>query len=99
MSKIIFIKENSHEIRQKLREAGFSICACAGFEDSIWLDYHPGSNNYYDIHGVGYEDLDEIDVKLSPIDRILKWLSFDWYFSKDKEFYDTVEEFLKHYKK
>ena len=41
MSKIVFIKDNSPEIRKKLKEAEYSVCICANFEDSIWLDYHP----------------------------------------------------------
>ena len=44
MSKVVFIKENSPEIRSKLEKAGFSICICATFEDSIWLNYSPNYN-------------------------------------------------------
>ena len=99
MSKVVFIKENSPEIRSKLEKAGFSICICATFEDSIWLDYSPNYNFRYDIHGVGYADRDDVDFKLSPIERIKERLALNGYYSTEREFYDTVEEFLKHYKK
>ncbi len=31
MSKVVFIKDNSSEIRDKLKEAGFSVCICSFF--------------------------------------------------------------------
>ena len=99
MSKIVFIKDNSKEIRKKLKEAGFSICVCATFEDSVWLDYHPEEKFPFDIHGSGYADKDDPDYNLSPLERIKERLGLDWYYSEDREFYDTVEEFLQHYNK
>ena len=99
MSKIVFIKDNSKEIRKKLKEAGFSICVCATFEDSVWLDYYPEEKFPFDIHGSGYADKDDPDYNLSPLERIKERLGLDWYYSEDREFYDTVEEFLQHYNK
>lgn len=98
MSKIVFITKNSKEIRDKLKNAGFSICICASLKDSIWLDYHPEEKFQYDIHGNGYADKDDPDYNLSPIERINHRLSLDWYYSKEREFFDSVEEFLKVYK-
>lgn len=66
MSKAIFIKQNSLEAKQKLLEAGFSICSCAWFPDAIWLIYHPDAKFPYDIHGVGYTDETEGMTNLSP---------------------------------
>ena len=97
MSKIVFIKANSPEIRKKLKEAGFSLCVCASFEDSIWLDYHPEEKFPFDIHGEGYTDEGDWDEKYPPLKRIQMRLGEEKYYSEDREFYDTVEEFLEHY--
>ena len=102
MSKIVFIKENSPEVRQKLKDVGFGICVCAEFVDSVWLDYHPEDKHLYkDIHGTGYTDETDGEEmnRLSPEERIKLWLSLDCYYSKDREFFDTVEEFLEKYPK
>lgn len=98
MSKTVFITQNSPEIRQKLEDAGFSICACALFDCSIWLVYHPDDPFPYDIHGEGYADGCDCDLDLKPLDRIQHRLAKEGYYSKEKEFFDTVEDFLKKYK-
>lgn len=99
MSKVVFIKQNSPEIREKLKQAGYSICVCAGFVDSVWLDYHPDSQDLYrDIHGTGYADEDD-EGGMTPMQRIEGRLKLDWYYSEDKEFFETVEEFLEKYPK
>ena len=76
MSKIVFITNNSPEIRHKLKEAGFSICVCATFSDSIWLDYHPDEKFPFDIHGSGYADTDDPDFNLSPLFTIATFIFF-----------------------
>lgn len=99
---VVFIKQNSPEIRKKLQDAGYSICNCASFVGSIWLDYHPGCSGldfYKEIHGVGYTDEVEGLCDLAPEERIKVWLSQDGYFDKEREFFDTVEEFLVKYPK
>ena len=98
MSKTIFITQNSPEIRQKLEDAGFSICICALFDDSIWLIYHPDNSFPYDIHGEGYTDEEDCDLGLKPLNRIQRRLAEEGYYSKEREFFDTVEDFLKKYK-
>ena len=50
--KTIILKQNSEAIRDKIREAGISVCCCARFYDADWLDYHPGLTK--EVHGVGY---------------------------------------------
>lgn len=101
MSKIVFIKQNSPEIRNKLKKSGFSVCICSTFDDSIWLSYHsyPEDELPFDIHGEGYCDPGDYDEKYSPLDRIKSRLSTPGYYSEDREFFDTVEEFLNKYKK
>jgi len=96
---VVFIKQNSPEIREKLQDAGYSICHCALFVDAIWLDYHPDSNLCKGIHGVGYTDEVEGLLDLTPEERIETWLSRDGHFDKEREFFDTVEEFLVKYPK
>lgn len=95
---IVFIKDNSPEIRRKLREAGFTVCICSEFEDSIWLDYHPEDEMPFDIHGVGYADGD-CDKKYSPLERIQMRLKMNYYYDGEREFFDTIEEFLEKYHK
>lgn len=97
MSKIVFIKDNNQEIRRKLKNAGFSVCICAKFYDSVWLIYHPDENFPYDIHGEGYADSGDYDEKHTPEERIQMRLKEDGYYSKEREFYNTVEEFLEKY--
>lgn len=100
---VVFIKQNSPETREKLKNAGYSICVCASFFNSIWLDYHPDSSDCSDffdeIHGIGYTDECEGLWDLTPEERIKAWLSQDGYFDKEREFFDTVDEFLAKYPK
>lgn len=98
MSKIVFIKQNSPEIIQRLQQAGFNVCGCVTFKDAIWLDYHPDDIDLKnEIHGIGYTDPTEGMEDLSPEERIKKLLDAPGWFSEDREFYDTVDEFLEHY--
>lgn len=99
MSKVVFIKQNSPEIREKLKQAGFTVCAYANFADSVWLDYHPDDKFFRDIHGEGYADEGDWDEKYPPLERIKMRLKEDDYYSDEREFFETVEEFLEVYKK
>ena len=49
--KCFILKENSEAIRQKIRDAGIDVCACASFYDADWLDYHTSVGG---VHGNGY---------------------------------------------
>lgn len=97
MSKIVFITNNSEEIRNKLKESGFSICACAYFPDSIWLKYHPDNHYAFNIHGEGYCNDGDWDENYSPLERIQMRLKESDYYSEEREFYNTIEEFLNKY--
>lgn len=55
---ILVLKDNSPEIRDKIKTSGIMVCQCAEFKDSVWLDYS-GVNG---VHGVGYYD-EEIGTK------------------------------------
>ena len=47
----IILKENSEEIRERIKEAGIKVCVCARFKDACWLDYNPSITD--SVHGVG----------------------------------------------
>lgn len=57
---ILVLKQNSHEIREKIKQAGIEVCECAEFKDSVWLSYTGATPNK--IHGVGYYD-EEVGIK------------------------------------
>lgn len=49
-----FIRKNTPEIREKLKELGYRICACASFASNIWLyTYIDKEYNCYTVHGFG----------------------------------------------
>ena len=49
-----FLRKNTPEIRELLKELGYRICACASFESNIWLDtYIDKEDNCYTVHGLG----------------------------------------------
>lgn len=56
-----FIRKNTPELREKLRELGYCICKCCTFENAVWLDNffsYDEKNKRADIHGIGYFDAD-----------------------------------------
>lgn len=44
-----FIRKNTPELQEKLKEMGYDICPCVDFETSKWLDNNIETNS---IHGV-----------------------------------------------
>ena len=52
VNKTFILKQNSEEIRQKIKDAGIRVCICASFKDSCWLDYSTVVAN--GVHGIGY---------------------------------------------
>lgn len=50
--KTFVLKENSEEIRQRIKDVGIDVCPCATFQGSCWLDYSTRVAN--GVHGVGY---------------------------------------------
>ena len=101
MAKTVFIRQNSKKIRKKLEKSGYGLCICTEFKDTVWLVYDPDPEHipYGIIHGLGYTDETDPESirKAKPEERINIWLDTEGYFSKEREFYDTVEDFLKVY--
>lgn len=58
-----FLRTNSKEIQERLKEIGLSICTCVEFPESVWLVCHKTTMTY-DIHGVGYEEDGSIKLSL-----------------------------------
>jgi hypothetical protein len=52
VNKTFILKENSEEIRKKIKDAGIDVCPCASFVYSDWLDYSTVVAN--GVHGNGY---------------------------------------------
>lgn len=50
--RTLVLKENSEEIRNKIRDAGIDVCWCACHVDADWLDF--GVNIQNGVHGNGY---------------------------------------------
>ena len=67
---VIVLKENSEEIRDKIKSAGINVCICAQFVDACWLDYHP---NVGSVHGIGFHSDEpyEPHTQQEAIDRFL----------------------------
>lgn len=63
-----FLRLNTPTVRERIKHAGFTICACASFEEAVWLCYFPGCT--YDIHGIGYGD-EESDLIEHELRRLL----------------------------
>ena len=86
----ILLKQNSPEIRQAIRDAGISVCICAGFVDACWLDYHVGLGAHFDVHGLGYGDEtmsgeEAIAMFLYETDEIVECESVEDFITKIKE--------------
>lgn len=57
---VLTLKQNTPEIREKIKQAGIEVCECAEYKDSVWLSYTGATPNK--IHGVGYYD-EEVGTK------------------------------------
>lgn len=81
---ILVLKDNSPEIRDKIRTSGIEVCRCAYFKDSVWLEYS-GVNG---VHGVGYYD-EEVGTKSvqEELDRFVAE-------NKDIMYCENVDEFI-----
>lgn len=55
MKKSYFIRKNTPELRDKLKELGYHICPCALFEDSVWLHTSFLTDEPI-VHGIGFVD-------------------------------------------
>lgn len=48
-----FIRMNTHELRNKLKDLGYKICVCCEFKDAKWINNLIFNST---IHGIGYSD-------------------------------------------
>mgnify|MGYP006991635829 CR=1 FL=1 len=55
MKQSYFIRKNTLELRDKLKELGYHICPCALFEDSVWL-HTSFFTDEPTVHGIGFVD-------------------------------------------
>lgn len=80
----LVLKNNSPEIRDKIKAYGIEVCPCAEFRDSVWLDYS-GING---VHGVGYYS-EEVGTKSvqEELDRFVAE-------NKDIKYCKDVDEFI-----
>ena len=53
---ILVLRQNTPEIREKIKQAGIKVCEYDEFKDSVWLSYTSATLNK--IHGVGHQELD-----------------------------------------
>lgn len=81
---ILVLKDNSPEIRDKIKTSGITVCPCAEFKNSVWLDYS-GING---VHGVGYysEDVGTKSIQ-EELDRFVAE-------NKDIIFCQDVDDFI-----
>lgn len=45
-----YIRKNTPELRERLRELGYEICSCTEFEGAVWLSTYAPTNS---AHGIG----------------------------------------------
>ena len=62
--EILILKENTEEIRDKIKQARIDICKCAEFKNSAWLEFMDING----VHGLGYSD--ETDGNLT-VEQVL----------------------------
>ena len=69
MSKCCIIKNNTPELRQRLEQAGISVCICSSFKEADWLCCWE-SNVAYDVHGVYPDDINDLSKEAYQEDFI-----------------------------
>lgn len=59
--KLIFIRFNTKEVRDRLESAGLKLCKCASFDGNVWLSVDSDGV----IHGMGlpYEGMEDLSPK------------------------------------
>ena len=86
--KTFILKDNSSEIRKKIRDAGIRVCVCASFDSSRWLNYSTRVAN--GVHGVGgSDDFNE------PVDVVLARFVFE---CNNPVYCENVDDFIRHIK-
>lgn len=84
--KTFILKDNSPEIRQRIRDAGISVCICASFDTSRWLNYSTRVAN--GVHGVGGSD----DFNES-VDAVIARFVFE---CNNPIYCEDVDDFIRH---
>lgn len=56
-SKDFILKDNSEEIREKIKAAGIHVCGCAWFKDACWLWY--STELLRSVHGIKAKNQEE----------------------------------------
>lgn len=61
MPKLIYLRVNTKEVRDKLESDGIKLCKCASFDGNVWLFVDSDGV----IHGMGlpYEGMDDLSPK------------------------------------
>lgn len=73
-----FIRHNSKELRDKLKELGYKICPCCTFEGAEWLTTYPLTNS---VHGVGFANKEKNPNEDSPFET--QQIEFNSFISDD----------------
>lgn len=90
--KTFVLKENSEEIRERIKDAGIDVCPCANFQGSCWLDYSTRVAN--GVHVAGYYD--GVDGVTSQEEELARFISecTNMVVCKDiDEFINSIKEF------
>ena len=90
--KDFILKENTEEIREKIKAAGIHVCGCAWFKDARWLHY--STELIKSVHGVGYygdeagtkSQEEELKSFLSEVQNPIFCADVDEFIGKIKEF-------------
>lgn len=91
-NKTFILRDNSEEIRQKIRSAGISVCICAEFVDACWLDYSTRVKN--GVHGVGYwSEYVGVKSQKAALDLFLCELKNPVWCSSVDEFIELIKDF------
>lgn len=88
IDKCFILKENSEAIRQKIRDAGISVCFCASSSDADWLDYHTSVANGVHGNGYPYEGMTKEETRALFLHEV-----------KNPVWCDTVDDFINEIKK
>ena len=91
-NKTFIFKQNSEEIRQRIKDAEIRVCVCASFKDACWLDYSTRVNN--GVHGVGfYGEEDETRSQEEELARFLAECRKPIFCKDVDEFIRLIKEF------
>ena len=67
---VLLLRQNSSDIRDRIREAGIDVCACASFKGAVWLSFTPGNTD--SVHGIGYP------YEGMTSEETLSFIEYDW---------------------